>query len=97
MSNNVPSVLAANGLIGGFGVVKVTHHRYWGGMFAAIFGLGVIAHCYRSAGSGPACALGVVYISALGDSHPLAKKIGPWPSVLTVSTVTAAAAKFLAH
>ena len=39
-----------------------------------------------------AAILGAVYFGAFGVSHPLAKKIGPWPSVLTVAAVSAAAA-----
>jgi hypothetical protein len=49
----------------------------------------------RSAGPAVAGALGATYLAAFGASHPLAKKIGAWPSVLAVSGVTAAAA-FLA-
>jgi hypothetical protein len=33
-----------------------------------------------------------VYSGAFAVSHPLAKKIGAWPSVLTVAGVAAAAA-----
>ena len=29
----------------------------------------------------------------MGGSHPLAKKLGPWPSVLTVAAVTAGASE----
>jgi hypothetical protein len=36
-------------------------------------------------------ALTAVYLGAFGVSHPLAKRIGAWPSVLLVSAVTAAA------
>jgi hypothetical protein len=32
------------------------------------------------------------YLFAFGASHPLAKKIGAWPSVLTVTAATSAAA-----
>ena len=33
----------------------------------------------------------LTYVGAFGLSHPLAKKIGSWPSVLAVSALTAAA------
>jgi hypothetical protein len=36
-------------------------------------------------------ALVVAYVGAFGLSHPLAKRIGSWPAVLTVSAATAAA------
>ena len=39
-----------------------------------------------------AAILSAVYYGAFGVSHPLAKKIGAWPAVLTVAGVTAAAA-----
>jgi hypothetical protein len=35
-------------------------------------------------------ALVATYLGAFGLSHPLAKKIGSWPAVLTVSALTAA-------
>ena len=41
---------------------------------------------------GGAVALGVVYLGAFGASHPLAKKIGAWPAVLSAAGVSAAAA-----
>ena len=33
-----------------------------------------------------------VYLGGFGASHPLAKKLGAWPSVLTVAGVSAASA-----
>jgi hypothetical protein len=36
-------------------------------------------------------ALLATYLGAFGLSHPLAKKIGAWPSVLVVSAITAGA------
>lgn len=36
-------------------------------------------------------ALVATYLGAFGLSHPLAKRIGAWPAVLTVSAITAAA------
>ncbi len=44
------------------------------------------------AGPGAAAALGATYLLSFGLSHPLAKKIGPWPSVLAVTVVSSAAA-----
>jgi hypothetical protein len=40
--------------------------------------------------------LGGVYAAAFGVSHPLAKKIGAWPSVLTVSAVASAVTHLVA-
>jgi hypothetical protein len=36
-------------------------------------------------------ALVGVYLGGFGASHPLAKKIGAWPSVFTVAAVSAGA------
>ena len=36
-------------------------------------------------------ALSAVYLGGFGASHPLAKKIGAWPAVLTAAGVSAAA------
>ena len=46
----------------------------------------------KHAGPMNAAILGAVYYGAFGVSHPLAKRIGPWPAVLTVAAVSAAAA-----
>jgi hypothetical protein len=34
-----------------------------------------------------------VYVAAMGGSHPLAKRIGAWPSVVAVTAATVAAAE----
>ena len=46
---------------------------------------------------GPAttAVLGATYVVGFGLSHPLAKKIGAWPAVLTVTGVAAGAAAAL--
>ena len=38
-----------------------------------------------------ATGLALTYLGGFGASHPLAKKIGAWPSVLAVGAVSAAA------
>lgn len=44
---------------------------------------------------GPRAAAGLVglYAGAMGASHPLAKRIGAWPSVVAVSAVVAGASE----
>jgi hypothetical protein len=54
-------------------------------------GAGAFALWKMNAGTGRAAALTSAYIAAFGLSHPLAKKIGAWPSVYTVSAATAQA------
>jgi hypothetical protein len=34
-----------------------------------------------------------VYVAATGGSHPLAKRVGAWPSVVAAAVVTVAAAE----
>ncbi|GAA4614230.1 hypothetical protein [Saccharopolyspora hordei] len=92
-----PSLLTSAGLIGGFAVARATKHRHWGGVVAAGAGLAAAETCRRRTGLGPALALGVTYAAALTGSHPLAKKIGAWPSVFSVTGATAVAAQLLAR
>ncbi len=35
-----------------------------------------------------AAGLGAVYVAPMGGSHPLAKRVGAWPSVVAVAVVT---------
>ncbi len=49
----------------------------------------------RTAGPATTVALSLVYLGGFGASHPLAKKIGAWPSVLTVAGAAAAASYVL--
>ena len=39
--------------------------------------------------------LGTTYLAAFGTSHGLAKKIGAWPAVITVTAATCTACHFL--
>ncbi|MFD0775539.1 hypothetical protein ACFQZ2_16525, partial [Streptomonospora algeriensis] len=50
----------------------------------------------RSAGLPAAAALSAVYTGAFGLSHPLSKKMGAWPSVLTVTAATGVTAHLVA-
>ena len=82
--------VAALGLVGGYLTARETGIRPLGGV---VLGLaGVYAGRTWLARGGPAvtAALGAVYVLGFGASHPLAKKIGAWPSVLTVAAVSAA-------
>lgn len=45
----------------------------------------------RRTSPGTTAALVATYVGAFGLSHPLAKRIGAWPSVLLVSAFTSAA------
>jgi hypothetical protein len=84
--------VVAAGLIGGFAAARYSGHRELGG--AVLAGAG--AWCARQwqCRRGPG-VMGVLlggYLAAFGVSHPLAKKVGAWPSVLAVAAAASAAA-----
>ena len=90
---NLPTApLAAAGLIAGFAVADATGNRPLGGAVLAAGGITCAWAWNRKSGPLTAGALLVTYVAAFAVSHPLAKQIGAWPSVLTVSAVTAGAA-----
>ncbi|MFI1970142.1 hypothetical protein BLA24_19010 [Streptomyces cinnamoneus] len=82
----VPTPLvAASGLVGGYAVARWTRKRPLGGVALAAAGA-VAARQWRDvAGSGAAASLTGLYVAAFAGSHPLAKKIGAWPSVFAVA------------
>ena len=90
-----PSLLVAVGLVGGFAVARYTGRRELGGLVFALAGARSAQRWFGTAGPGAAAALTAVYAAALGVSHPLAKKLGAWPSVLTVTAVTAVASELV--
>lgn len=92
MLERVPTApLAAGGLIVGYGVAVGSGSRPLGGAVMAAFGLPCIAIWLRRDGRRTAAELTAIGLVAFGFSHVLAKLIGPWPSVLLVSAVTAGA------
>jgi len=87
--------IVAGSLIGGYYVARTSKNRKLGG---AVLGVGgVIAKTEWMKTSGPAttAVLSGIFYGGFGLSHPLAKKIGAWPSVLTVAGVAAASAYVL--
>lgn len=84
--------IAAAGLIGGFALAAATDNRPLGGVLLAAGGAACAYQWYRHRPPVTATALVVTYVAAFAVSHPLSKEIGAWPSVLTVSAVTAGAA-----
>ncbi|MFH8790905.1 hypothetical protein [Streptomyces roseoverticillatus] len=78
-------VVAAGGLVGGYAVARWTKKRPLGGAALAVAG-GVAARQWAGkVGAPKAAALTGLYVAAFGGSHPLAKKIGAWPSVFAVA------------
>lgn len=88
--------LVAAGLVGGFAAARYSGRRELGGVVLAAVG-GVCGRSWlRSSGPGVMGLLLGVYAVAFGSSHPLAKKIGPWPAVLAVTAVASGTAYALA-
>jgi hypothetical protein len=88
--------VVAAGLVGGFAIAKYSGRRELGGLFLVGCGGWSARQWARTGGPGLAAGLGLTYTAAFGVSHPLAKRIGAWPSVFAVTAVAAAAAAALA-
>jgi hypothetical protein len=87
MSTFPTAPVVAAGLIGGFTAARYTGRRELGGAVLAAAGALCARSWLRSSGPGVMGVLLGVYAAAFGGSHPLAKKLGAWPSVLTVTAV----------
>jgi hypothetical protein len=94
MSATAPVVAA--GLVGGFAAARYSGRRELGGAVLAAAGLLSGRSWARSVGPATAVALGATYLAAFGASHPLAKKVGAWPSVGIVTALAAGAAYVVA-
>ncbi len=86
------SLLSAGSLVAGYAVAASSGVRPLGGAVLAVGGAVCTREWSRASGRGTAVALLTTYVAAFGASHPLAKQIGAWPSVLTVAAITGAAA-----
>jgi hypothetical protein len=84
------ALIAAGGLIAGFGVAVGTGSRPLGGIVLAACGLTCMAIWARRDGPRVTAALTATGLVAFAVSHLLGRVIGAWPSVLVVSAVTAA-------
>ncbi len=88
--------LAALGLVGGYLVARETGVRPLGGVVLGLLGAYSGRTWMAKGGAPTVAALSAVYLGGFGASHPLAKKIGPWPAVLGVAGLSAAASYVLA-
>ena len=94
---SVPTAPVAGGsLIAGYLTARLTGVRPLGGVVLAGSGAYLTYRWRASAGSGVAAVLLATYLAGFGGSHPLAKRIGAWPAVLTVAGVSGAASYALA-
>jgi len=96
MTSGPTAPVAAAGLVGGYATARLTKRRELGGAVLAVAGLWCGRSWLRSCGPVRASALLSTYFLSFGLSHPLAKRMGAWPSVLTVATVTAVLAHTVA-
>ncbi|PMC74471.1 hypothetical protein [Brachybacterium sp. UMB0905] len=87
--------VVAVGLIGGWLTARETGIRPLGGVVLAAAGLYAGRTWLARRGPATTAVLGATYLLGFGVSHPLAKKIGAWPAVLTVTGVSAAASAML--
>ncbi len=92
MAKEFTAPIVVVGLLGGFVAGRVTGRRDAGGVVFAAAGAWCMRSWLRSRNPAVAASLLATYVGALGVSHPLAKKIGPWPSVFGVTAAAAAAA-----
>jgi hypothetical protein len=84
--------VVATGLLGGYTLARFSGRRELGGLFLAACGLWSARRWNRVGGPALAAGLGLTYAGAFGASHPLAKRIGAWPSVCLVTAVASGAA-----
>src|SRR5699024_7789214 len=87
--------VVALGLVGGWLTARETGIRPLGGVVLAAAGLYAGRTWLARRGPATTAVLGATYVVGFGLSHPLAKKIGAWPAVLTVTGVAAGAAAAL--
>lgn len=83
--------LTALGLIGGYLTARESGIRPLGGVLLGAAGVWAGRTWLAKRGPGITAGLSAVYVLGFGLSHPLAKKIGPWPSVLVVTAASAGA------
>jgi hypothetical protein len=89
------SAVAAFGLTGGFLAGRWTRRRDLAGALFAAAGAWCARDWYRASGPVAAAGLSALYTAGMAGSHPLAKRIGAWPSVAVVTAVTVAAAELV--
>lgn len=70
-------------------VAQATEQRQLGGVVFAAATAAAVPRWRAALGTPGAAALTGLSVGAMGASHPLAKKIGAWPSVAVVSGAVA--------
>ena len=80
------------GLIGGWVTARETGIRPLGGVILAAAGVWAGRSWAKKTTPATTAGLCALYVGAFRASHPLAKKIGAWPAVLSVTAASAGAA-----
>jgi thiol:disulfide interchange protein len=88
--------VAAGSLVAGYLVARETRVRSLGGFVLGAASVYLARRWRKEAGATVAGALLATYLAGFGVSHPLAKRIGAWPAVLSVAAVSAVASNLLA-
>lgn len=96
MAEQLTAPVVAAGLIGGYTTARYTGRRELGGAVLAASGVAAGTKWLKSRGPATTGLLSALYTAAFGASHPLAKKIGAWPAVLTVTAAASGATYALA-
>lgn len=87
--------LTVLGLVGGWLVARESGVRWLGGVLLGLAGVFAGRTWLAKRGAGVTVLLSAIYLLGFGASHPLAKKIGAWPSVLAVTAAAAGASYVL--
>lgn len=90
------ALVVTTGILGGYLSARETGIRPIGGAVLAVAGIWAGRSWLAKTNPAITAALATTYVAGFGLSHPLAKKIGSWPAVLTVTVATAGAAYALA-
>ncbi|YAL83201.1 hypothetical protein ACMYYO_14955 [Dermacoccaceae bacterium W4C1] len=89
------AAVTAFGLLGGYLTARESGIRPLGGVVLGAAGLLAGRSWLAKTGPATTAALATTYLGGFGASHPLAKKIGAWPAVLSVTAVSAGASYLL--
>jgi hypothetical protein len=87
--------ITAGSLIGGYLVARTTKNRPLGGAVLALGGAAAASQ-WRRQGPVVTGVLLATYLGGFGASHPLAKRVGAWPSVFAVAALSGGASYLLA-
>ncbi|MEZ0491573.1 hypothetical protein AB2L28_04925 [Kineococcus sp. TBRC 1896] len=91
-TSSIPSpVVLAPAVLGGYALGRATGNRKLAGAALAA-GLGVVVPRWAAVSPVLAAALAAGAVGLVGASHPLSRRTGPWPAVLTTTAAAAALA-----